>query len=91
MRDRNRLRRGPPTCCPPAIYLEAAATIDPNAKGTVTQIADALAAKPRRGRKPAVAPGTLDAPAIAVEGDDDDELASGAPQDADATSGEVIH
>ena len=71
--------------------LEAAATIDPNAKGNVTQIADALAARPKRSRKPAVAPGTLDAPAIAVEGDDDDELVSGAPQDADASSGEVIH
>lgn len=61
--------------------LDAAAKIDPEAKDNVTQIGDALKARPTRKRK--VAAGTLDAPAIA--GPDDVE-----PQD-DAAETEVLH
>lgn len=75
--------------------LEAAAVIDPKAAGNVTQIAEAMNARPKKrgSGKAAIAPGTLDAPAISVEGDDDDEPIPGesAPQDAAAGSREVLN
>lgn len=63
--------------------LEAAAAIDPEAKDNVTQIGEALKARPSRKKKTAA--GTFDAPAI----DDEDGDPAPAPQ-ADAEK-EVLH
>lgn len=74
--------------------LEAAAEIDPAAANNVSQIADALKARPKKrgAGKPAIAPGTLDAPAINVEDEDGTIPGEGAPQDAEAApSGEVLN
>lgn len=74
--------------------LEAAAEIDPAAANNVSQIADALKARPKKrgAGKPEIAPGTLDAPAINVEDEDGPIPGESAPQDAEAApSGEVLN
>lgn len=77
--------------------LEAAAAIDPAAANNVTQIAEALKARPARkprAGKPEIAAGTLDAPAITGSEDESDEgeiPGERAPQDAEAVSGEVLN